>query len=111
MYRLFLVLKDRDEPPTEDEIAIASRKKTLDPMKAAEYLVKLEKASATLVDALAKQNQQGAVNSFFFFFFSLCLIHNLLTKYYRKLIGIRRHLSSSFLNGWLHHDRASVTQW
>ena len=49
MYRLFLVLKDRDEPPTEDEIAIASGKKTLDPTKAAEYLVKLEKASATLL--------------------------------------------------------------
>ena len=67
MYRLFLVLKDRDEPPSEDEIAIASGKKTFDPTKAAEYLVKLEKASATLVDAFAKQNQQAAVNSFLFF--------------------------------------------
>jgi hypothetical protein len=44
MYRLFLVLKDRYKPPTDDEIAIASGKKTLDPAKAAEYLVKLEKA-------------------------------------------------------------------
>jgi hypothetical protein len=57
MYRLFLILKDRDEPPTDDEVAIASGKKTLDPTKAAEYLVKLEKASATLVDAFAKQNR------------------------------------------------------
>jgi hypothetical protein len=63
MYRLFLVLKDRDEPPTDDEIAIASGKKTLDPTKAAEYLVKLEKASATLVDAFAKQNQQAKLSS------------------------------------------------
>ena len=66
MYRLFLVLKDCDEPPTKDEIAIAFGKKTLDPTKAAEYLVKLEKASVTLVDAFAKQNQQAAVNSFLF---------------------------------------------
>jgi hypothetical protein len=61
MYRLYLVLKGRKELPTDDEIAIASGKKTLDPAKAAEYLIKLEKASATLVDVFAQQNQRAAV--------------------------------------------------
>ena len=55
-YRLFLYLKDHNESPTEDEIVIASGKKTLDPNKAAEYLVKLEKASSNLVDAFSQQN-------------------------------------------------------
>jgi hypothetical protein len=73
MYRLFLVLKDRDEPPTNDEVAIASGKKTLDPTKAAEYLVKLEKASATIVDAFAKQNRQAAVHTHFFIVPSLVI--------------------------------------
>jgi hypothetical protein len=68
MYRLFLVLKDRDEPPTDDEVAIASGKKTLDPTKAAEYLVKLGKASETLIDAFAKQNQHAAVHTLFLVF-------------------------------------------
>jgi len=64
MYRLYLILKERGASPTDDEIAIASSRKTLDPTKAAEYLVKLEKASATLIDAFAHQNQKSAVSSF-----------------------------------------------
>jgi hypothetical protein len=64
MYRLYLVLKEHGAPPTDDKIAIASGRKTLDPTKAAEYLVKLEKASATLIDAFAHQNQKSAVSSF-----------------------------------------------
>ena len=35
MYWLYLVLKGHKEPPTDDEIAIALGKKTLDPAKAA----------------------------------------------------------------------------
>jgi hypothetical protein len=68
VYQLYLVLKGRKEPPTDDEIAIASGKKTLDPAKAAKYLVKLEKASATLVDVFAQQNQKAAVRTCSFAF-------------------------------------------
>jgi hypothetical protein len=68
MYRLYLYLKDSNVSPTSDEIAIASGKKTLDPSKAAEYLVKLEKASSNLVDAFSQQNQRAAVSLFLFFF-------------------------------------------
>jgi hypothetical protein len=74
MYRLFLVLKDCDKPPTNDEIAIASGKKMLDPTKAAEYVVKLEKVSATLVDAFAKQNKQAVVHSLLFVLLMHCLM-------------------------------------
>ncbi|KAJ8581379.1 hypothetical protein M405DRAFT_751882, partial [Rhizopogon salebrosus TDB-379] len=59
MYRLYLYLKDRTEPPTEDEVAIASGKKTLDPALAAEYLLKLERALSTIADAFSHQNQRA----------------------------------------------------
>jgi hypothetical protein len=61
MYRLFLLLKDRNEPPTEDEIAIGAGKKVLDPTAANEYLVQLEKSSSKLIDALHQQNERTAV--------------------------------------------------
>ena len=67
MHRLYLCLKDRDEPPTDDEIAIASGQKTLDPSKAAEYLLKLEKATSNIVDAFKQQNQQAAVSLVIYF--------------------------------------------
>lgn len=57
MYRLYLCLKDRVESPTEDEVAIASGKKSLDPMQAAEYLLELEKSSSNIVDAFVQQNK------------------------------------------------------
>jgi hypothetical protein len=81
MYWPFLILKDCDEPPTNDEVAIASGKKTLDPTKAAEYLVKLEKASATIVDAFAKQNQQAAVRTHFFIVPSLVICWRNISGY------------------------------
>jgi hypothetical protein len=62
MHRLYLVLKDRDTPPTDDEIAFASGKKFLDPAKAAEYLVSLEKVSINIVQAFNEQNQRAAVS-------------------------------------------------
>ncbi|KAG0693873.1 hypothetical protein DFH29DRAFT_815918, partial [Suillus ampliporus] len=61
MYRLYLYLKDRAEPPTEDEVAMASGKKILDPTQAAEYLLQLEKASSNIVEAFNHQNQRVAV--------------------------------------------------
>lgn len=68
IYRLYLVLKGHKEPPTDDEIAIASGKKTTLPAKAAKYLVKLEKTSATLVDVFAQQNWKVAVRTCSFAF-------------------------------------------
>ena len=58
MYWLFLILKDCHEPPTDAEITLASCKKTLDQTEAAEYLVKLEKALASIVDALLSRTRE-----------------------------------------------------
>jgi len=62
MYRLFLLLKDRNEPPTDEEKAIASGTKILDPAKATEYLARLEKASTNVVDIFTQQHQRAAVH-------------------------------------------------
>ena len=62
MYRLFLLLKDRNEPPTDEEKAIASGMKILDPAKATEYLARLEKASTNVVDIFTQQHQRAAVH-------------------------------------------------
>jgi len=61
MYRLFLLLKDHNEPPTDEEKAIASRTKILDPAKATEYLARLEKAPTNIVDIFTQQHQHAAV--------------------------------------------------
>jgi hypothetical protein len=61
MYRLYIVLKDRATLPTEEEVEIASGKKTLDPAMAAEYLGKLEKASNSIVAAFKQQAQKTMV--------------------------------------------------
>jgi len=61
------------EPPTNDEIAIASGKKTLNPAKAAKYLVKLKKASAMLFDIFTQKNQKAAVHTCSFTFESALL--------------------------------------
>jgi hypothetical protein len=63
MYRLFTVLKNRKEPPTEEEILIASGKKVLDPATATDYLRQLENASNTIVDVFNHQIQKAAVRS------------------------------------------------
>ena len=63
MYRLYILLKGRDEPPTPDEIAIASGRKVLDPSKAAAYLDELEKASTTIVNLFHRQAEQTKVCS------------------------------------------------
>ncbi|KAG1731487.1 uncharacterized protein EDB91DRAFT_1035604, partial [Suillus paluster] len=48
MYQLYLYLKNHDEPPTEDEVAIASGQKILDSTLAVEYLLKLRKALSSI---------------------------------------------------------------
>src|SRR5229473_4618813 len=56
MYQLYSILKDRDEPPTPDEINIASAKRQLDWKTKAKYLQKLKKSSENIKKAF--QNQQ-----------------------------------------------------
>ena len=58
MYRLYVLLKDQDEPPTPDEIAIPSGRKVLDLAKAAAYLDQLKKASTTIVDLFHHQAEE-----------------------------------------------------
>ena len=64
MHRLYLLLKDCAEPPTEEEKAIATTHKSLNPTTAAEYLKKLEKASVNIVNLFNQQHQQMAVSFF-----------------------------------------------
>src|SRR4051812_16878979 len=61
MYRLYMVLKDHATLPTEEEVEIASGKKTLDPAMAAEYLIQLEKASNSIVAAFKQQAEKTMV--------------------------------------------------
>ncbi len=56
MYQLYSILKDRDKPPTPDEINIASAKRQLDWKTKAKYLQKLKKSSENIKKAF--QNQQ-----------------------------------------------------
>ena len=62
MYQLYCILKDREEPPTLDEIAIASGKKALDARTEAEYLRKLEATSANIRKAFEDQLARAAVS-------------------------------------------------
>jgi len=58
IYQLYVLLKNQDEPPTPDEIAIMSGCKVLDPAKASAYLDQLEKASTTIVDIFHCQAEE-----------------------------------------------------
>jgi hypothetical protein len=62
MYRLFVILKDRSDPPTDEELAIASGEKVLDADAANTYLGRAEVASANLLSMFAKQSQENAVS-------------------------------------------------
>jgi hypothetical protein len=62
MYQLYCVLKDREEAPTPDEIAIAMGKKQLDGRTEAEYLKRLENASENIKKAFEDQQAWAAVS-------------------------------------------------
>lgn len=62
MYRLFVMLKDRSEPPTEEERAIAAGKRAIDPAAATAYLGQLEHPSASIISMFTKQQQQDFVS-------------------------------------------------
>jgi hypothetical protein len=65
MYQLYWILKDRDEPPTPDEIAIASGKQQLDVRTEAEYLQKLNKSSENIKKAFQDQQARLAVSEIY----------------------------------------------
>jgi len=60
MHDLFLVMKSR-EAPTTDEIHMASGKKTFDDLLQAEYLNIIEEQASGIKQAFAKQQAKAAV--------------------------------------------------
>jgi hypothetical protein len=62
MYQLYCILKDRNDPPTPDEIAVASGKQQLDSKAEAEYLQKLNKSSENIKKAFQDQHARAAVS-------------------------------------------------
>jgi hypothetical protein len=66
MYRLYLVLYERHEPPTDEEVKIASGAKPLDSATADSYLKTLEKVSLSIADAFARQSASAKVSNIIF---------------------------------------------
>jgi hypothetical protein len=62
MYQLYRILKDRDEPPTPDEIDIASAKRRLDEATEAEYLKKLQNSSENIKKVFRDQEARAIVS-------------------------------------------------
>lgn len=62
MYLLYCILKDRDDPPTSDEIDIASARRRLDVNTEAEFLQKLEKSSENIKKAFRDQQARAIVS-------------------------------------------------
>jgi hypothetical protein len=67
MYRLYSILKDREEPPTPDEIVIASGKKKLNGNTEAEYIKKLESTSENIRKAFEDQQARAGVSKNYLF--------------------------------------------
>ena len=63
MYRLYSILKNRPEPPTPDEVAIASGMKVLDARAEAEYLETLEGRSENIKRAFREQEALSKVST------------------------------------------------
>lgn len=63
MYRLYELLKVRSDPPTQDELDMASGKKKLDGPAARAYVSQLEKASGNIIEALQRQAAQAVASS------------------------------------------------
>ena len=62
MHMFYIILKDHTEPPTDDELAIASAEKVLDTEAANAYLRQVEVASENLLSMFAKQSQENKVS-------------------------------------------------
>jgi hypothetical protein len=63
LYRFYLTLKDRNDPVTDEELAIASATRVFDEEAANTYLGGVETVSENLVSMFAKQSQQNAVTN------------------------------------------------
>ena len=61
MYRLYCILKDREEPSSHHEITYASGKKKFDRVIEAEYLKKLASASNNIKKAFEDQQAWAGV--------------------------------------------------
>lgn len=66
MHQFYCILKNCDEPPTPDEIAITSGKKQPDEHAEAEYIRKLEKSSENIKKAFEDQQAHAAVSNVIF---------------------------------------------
>ena len=62
MHQLYLVLKNSEEPPTLEKITITSGKMPLDPKSKADYLLKLEEATANTQEAFSVKEAQAALS-------------------------------------------------
>ena len=62
MFRLYCILKDREDLPSNDEIAIASGVKKLDAATEAEYLKKLENTPGNIRKAFEDQQARARVS-------------------------------------------------
>ena len=60
MYRLYCVLKDREEPPTVQEIAYASGQKKLSGETEAEYIKQLESSTSENIKKAFEDQQARA---------------------------------------------------
>lgn len=97
MHKLYLTLQGCPEPPTEDEIAIASRKKILDPNAADAYLQKLQHAQTGIAELFNQQRLRSAVHRTFHS--KLYASIDLATD--RKRFGIKGNSRSYSPSGWL----------
>lgn len=61
LFKLYLVLKDRDTPPSQDEIAFASGHKEFAGQDQAEYVKALEVKASTLSSAFLRQERAAMV--------------------------------------------------
>ena len=65
MYRLYCLLEEQEEPPTLDDIAIASGRKKLDADTEAKYLKKFENVSGNIRKTFEDQRARAHVCIFY----------------------------------------------
>jgi hypothetical protein len=68
MHQLYCLLKERNEPPTPTEIAVATGKRRLDGKAESEFLEKLYKSSENIKKAFQDQQTRAIVGTYSSFF-------------------------------------------
>ena len=96
MYGLYSVLKDREEPPTINEIAYASGKKKLDYNTESAYNKQLESASENIKKAFENQQARAGVREIYSSFTRLAS-----DAAFDRVLGIRKDLSNTLQSGSL----------